>query len=132
MRSTMESEKLNSLMFLFTQNDIAVEIYYNEVINDFLFKKIIRCTSTMTVTQQRIRMSKTNIETVLFSGCLLSSLGCSQEAIVKLMIGAIAVALCLKINPRGIRVLTNLAVALLSSTLLGKPFSSVYPNTLAR
>ncbi|GFW45939.1 hypothetical protein TNCV_4496581 [Trichonephila clavipes] len=34
-RSTMEKEMLNSLMLLCTQNDITMDIYYNDVINDF-------------------------------------------------------------------------------------------------
>ncbi|GFV48172.1 hypothetical protein TNCV_3554511 [Trichonephila clavipes] len=63
MRSTMENEKLNGSMLQYTQNDIAVEIDYNEVINDLLeknhssFEENLRCTSTMTA-PQRIRMSK--------------------------------------------------------------------------
>ncbi|GFY09193.1 hypothetical protein TNCV_4663831 [Trichonephila clavipes] len=35
MRSTVENENLNSLMLLRAQNDIAIEIDYNDVINDF-------------------------------------------------------------------------------------------------
>ncbi|GFS51034.1 hypothetical protein TNCV_3277601 [Trichonephila clavipes] len=61
MRSTTEEEKLNSLMLLCTQNDITMEIDYNDVINDFAMIQVQStscCTTTMTVTQQRIRMSK--------------------------------------------------------------------------
>ncbi|GFX78213.1 hypothetical protein TNCV_5135601 [Trichonephila clavipes] len=39
MRSTMENEKLNSLMLLCTQNDITMEIDYNDVVNDFAMIK---------------------------------------------------------------------------------------------
>ncbi|GFX04604.1 hypothetical protein TNCV_901321 [Trichonephila clavipes] len=42
MRYIMESEKLNSLMSLCSQNDIAIEIDYNDVINDFAMIKARR------------------------------------------------------------------------------------------
>ncbi|GFV68042.1 dimer_Tnp_hAT domain-containing protein [Trichonephila clavipes] len=51
MKTTMENEKLNSLMLLCTQNDITMEIDYNNIINDFAMMKARRKLSTMTVTQ---------------------------------------------------------------------------------
>ncbi|GFX56536.1 uncharacterized protein TNCV_74821 [Trichonephila clavipes] len=39
MRSIMEKEKLNSLMLRCTQNDIAMEFAYNDVIKDFVVVK---------------------------------------------------------------------------------------------
>ncbi|GFW99126.1 hypothetical protein TNCV_3008961 [Trichonephila clavipes] len=55
----MENEKLNSLMLVCTQNDVAIDIDCNDVINDFLGKNLpffdenLRFSSTVTVTQQR-------------------------------------------------------------------------------
>ena len=42
MRSTMENEKLNSLMLICTQNYITMEIEYNDVIKDFAMIKARR------------------------------------------------------------------------------------------
>ncbi|GFW49905.1 hypothetical protein TNCV_1885681 [Trichonephila clavipes] len=62
MSYTTENEQLNNLMLLCTQNDITIEIDYNDVINDFARikagRKLLLFLSTLAVTQQRIRMSK--------------------------------------------------------------------------
>ncbi|GFW58660.1 hypothetical protein TNCV_378431 [Trichonephila clavipes] len=50
MRSIMENERLNSLMVLSTQNDIAMEIDYNEVINGFI-EEILRFSKKIFVVQ---------------------------------------------------------------------------------
>ncbi|GFX78611.1 dimer_Tnp_hAT domain-containing protein [Trichonephila clavipes] len=39
MRSTIKNEKFNGLMLLCTENDITMEIDYNDVINDFAMIK---------------------------------------------------------------------------------------------
>ncbi|GFX82985.1 hypothetical protein TNCV_4938551 [Trichonephila clavipes] len=39
MRYSITSEKLNSLMLLYAQNDITIEIDYNDVINNFAMPK---------------------------------------------------------------------------------------------
>ncbi|GFW64277.1 dimer_Tnp_hAT domain-containing protein [Trichonephila clavipes] len=53
--TTVKNEKLKSLMFLRTQNDITMEIDCNNIINDFAMmrklEEILCCISTMTVTQ---------------------------------------------------------------------------------
>ncbi|GFV74905.1 hypothetical protein TNCV_1041431 [Trichonephila clavipes] len=48
----MEKEKLNSSMFMCTQNDITMEIDYNDVINDFAMIKALR--KPLLLTQQRL------------------------------------------------------------------------------
>ncbi|GFW23376.1 hypothetical protein TNCV_3804751 [Trichonephila clavipes] len=54
MRYTMEDEKFNSLILLRTQNDITIEIDYNDIIDDYGMikarKKPLLCKNDDTVT----------------------------------------------------------------------------------